>query len=174
MWAAQFFNWTEPRTCITSGGLGTMGFSLPAAVGAQFGRPDRLVININGDGSFQMTFQALITAVEWRLPIKVFIINNQYLGMVRQWQELFYNRRYSAVHLANPDFARLAEAVGAAGIRVERPDQVEPAIRQALAVTDRPVVVDIRVDPEENCFPMIPSGMTVFDMMIEPGVKAVP
>ncbi|HXF70044.1 MAG TPA: biosynthetic-type acetolactate synthase large subunit [Thermoflexus sp.] len=174
MWAAQFFTWTEPRTCITSGGLGTMGFSLPAAVGAQFGRPDRLVININGDGSFQMTFQALITAVEWRLPIKVFIINNQYLGMVRQWQELFYNRRYSAVYLANPDFARLAEAVGAAGIRVERPDQVEPAIRQALAITDRPVVVDILVDPEENCFPMIPSGMTVFDMMVAPGVKATP
>ncbi|MER3399563.1 MAG: acetolactate synthase, large subunit, biosynthetic type [Thermoflexus sp.] len=174
MWAAQFFTWTEPRTCITSGGLGTMGFSLPAAVGAQFGRPDRLVININGDGSFQMTFQALITAVEWRLPIKVFIINNQYLGMVRQWQELFYNRRYSAVYLANPDFARMAEAVGAAGIRVERPDQVEPAIRQALAITDRPVVVDLLVDPEENCFPMIPSGMTVHDMLIAPGVKAVP
>ncbi len=174
MWAAQFFTWTEPRTCITSGGLGTMGFSLPAAIGAQFGRPDRLVININGDGSFQMTLQALITAVEWQLPIKVFIINNQYLGMVRQWQELFYNRRYSAVYLANPDFARLAEAVGAAGIRAERPDQVEPAIRQALAIPDRPVVVDILVDPEENCFPMIPSGMTVFDMMIAPGVKAVP
>lgn len=174
MWAAQFFTWTEPRTCITSGGLGTMGFSLPAAVGAQFGCPDRLVININGDGSFQMTFQALITAVEWRLPIKVFIINNQYLGMVRQWQELFYNRRYSAVYLANPDFARMAEAVGAAGIRVERPDQVEPAIRQALAITDRPVVVDLLVDPEENCFPMIPSGMTVHDMLIAPGVKAVP
>ncbi|WP_376793006.1 thiamine pyrophosphate-dependent enzyme, partial [Thermoflexus sp.] len=174
MWAAQFFTWTEPRTCITSGGLGTMGFSLPAAVGAQLGRPDRLVININGDGSFQMTFQALITAVEWHLPIKVFIINNRYLGMVRQWQELFYNRRYSAVYLANPDFARMAEAVGAAGIRVERPDQVEPAIRQALAITDRPVVVDILVDPEENCFPMIPSGMTVFDLLIAPGVKATP
>ncbi len=167
MWAAQFFKSEEPRTFITSAGLGTMGFSLPAALGAQCATPDRLVLNINGDGSFQMTMQALITAVEEKLPLKVFIINNGYLGMVRQWQELFYKERYHSVYLANPDFARVAESFGAVGLSVSHPDEVEATYRRALAVTDRPVVVDVQCDSSENCFPMIPSGQSIHEMVIE-------
>ncbi len=167
MWAAQFFKSEEPRTFITSGGLGTMGFSLPAALGAQCAEPDRLVLNINGDGSFQMTMQALITAVEEKLPLKVFIINNNYLGMVRQWQELFYKERYHSVYLRNPNFARVAESLGAVGMSVTYPDELEAIYRRALAVTDHPVVVDVHCDSSENCFPMIPSGQSIHEMVIE-------
>ena len=167
IWAAQFFKCAEPRTFITSGGLGTMGYGLPAALGVQCACPERLVLSISGDGSFQMTLQTLITAVEEKLPIKVFIINNHHLGMVRQWQELFYQQRYKGVALANPDFARVAEAFGAIGLRASQPDELEAVYRRALAVTDRPVVVDVHCDPSENCFPMIPSGMTIHDMVIE-------
>jgi acetolactate synthase-1/2/3 large subunit len=167
MWAAQFYLTTEPRTWVTSGGLGTMGFGFPAALGAQVGRPDALVIAIVGDGGFQMTMQDLATAVELGLPIKVYIINNGSLGMVRQWQQLFYRERYSNVWLRNPDFARLAEAFGAVGITVRRPEEVRPALLRSLEVTDRPCVVDILCDPEENCYPMIPSGQSIKEMIIE-------
>jgi acetolactate synthase I/II/III large subunit len=167
MWAAQFYLSTQPRTWVTSGGLGAMGFGFPAAVGAQMGRPDALVCAIVGDGGFQMTLQDLATAVEWGLPIKIYIINNKCLGMVRQWQQLFYRERYSHVWLRNPDFAKLAEAFGAVGIAVHRPEEVTPAIERSLEVTDRPCVVDVHCDPGENCYPMIPSGQSVKEMIIE-------
>jgi len=167
MWAAQFYLMTEPRTWVTSGGLGAMGFGFPAALGAQIGRPEALTCAIVGDGGFQMTMQDLATAVEWELPIKIYIINNGSLGMVRQWQQLFYRERYSHVHLRNPDFARLAEAFGAVGITVRRPEEVGPAIERSLAVTDRPCLVDFLCDPEENCYPMIPSGQSIKEMIVE-------
>ncbi|MEP7200304.1 MAG: biosynthetic-type acetolactate synthase large subunit [Chloroflexota bacterium] len=169
MWAAQFFQTRKPRRFISSSGLGTMGYGVPAALGAQFGCPDELVVAIVGDGGFQMTVQALTTGLEFRQPFKVFVINNGYLGMVRQWQELFYRNRYSEVDLraGNPNFAKLAEAYGCAGIRVSRPDLVETAIKQSLEIHDRPVVVEIMVAEEENVYPMIPSGMTIHDMIIE-------
>jgi acetolactate synthase-1/2/3 large subunit len=166
MWAAQYYKCRRPRTFISSGGLGAMGFGFPAAMGAQFARPDALVVAIVGDGGFQMTMQDLITAVEWKLPLKIYVVNNGSLGMVRQWQELFYNQRYCAVQLRNPDFARIAEAFGAVGIRVERSEELEPALQRSLEVPDRPVVVDLLVDPEENCYPMIPSGQSVKEMIL--------
>ncbi len=167
MWAAQYYCYTEPRSFLSSGGLGTMGFGLPAGIGAQFGRPERLVFVVAGDGSIQMNIQELATAVVNKLPIKIALLNNGYLGMVRQWQELFFHRRYSHTYLAdgNPDFVKLAEAYGAAGILVQEPGQIEPAVRRALAVTDRPVLIDFRTAPEENVFPMVPAGEAI-DRMI--------
>ena len=167
MWAAQFYLSTEPRTWVTSGGLGAMGFGFPAALGAQMGRPDAVVCAIVGDGGFQMTMQDLATAVEWQLPIKIYVINNQSLGMVRQWQQLFYRERYSHVWLRNPDFAKLAEAFGGVGISVRRADEVVPAVERSLQVTDRPCVLDIICDPNENCYPMIPSGQSIAEMIVE-------
>jgi acetolactate synthase-1/2/3 large subunit len=167
MWAAQFYLSTQPRTWVTSGGLGAMGFGFPAALGAQMGRPDALVCAIVGDGGFQMTLQDLATAVEWGLPIKIYVINNKSLGMVRQWQQLFYRERYSHVWLQNPDFAKVAEAFGAVGISVQRPEEVTPAIERSLAVTDRPCLLDIMCHPGENCYPMIPSGQSIKEMIIE-------
>ena len=166
MWAAQYFKFTEPRQWLNSGGLGTMGFSLPAAIGAQLGCPDKTVVNINGDGSYIMTIQELVPAVTMQLPIKVFIINNMYLGMVRQWQELFHGKRYSAVdYHDNPDFALLAQAFGATGLRVEHPDDVEPALQKAKGINDGPVVIDFIVDEEENVFPMVPAGKGLGDVI---------
>ncbi len=158
MWAAQYYRAHGPRRWITSGGLGTMGFGLPAAMGAQVACPDRLVIDIDGDGSFQMTMQDLVTCVQYRLPVKVFIINNRYLGMVRQWQELFYGGKYSQVDLeVQPDFVKLAEAFGATGLRARRPDEVRPVIEKAIS-TPGPVVTDLVTAREENCFPIVPAG----------------
>ncbi len=167
MWAAQFYLTNEPRMWVTSGGLGTMGFGFPSSIGAQVGRPDALVCAIVGDGGYQMTMQDLATAVEFRLPIKIYIINNKSLGMVRQWQQLFYRERYSNVWLQNPDFAKVADAFGAVGIAVRRPDEVRPAIDRSLEITDRPCVLDIICDPEENCYPMIPSGQSIKEMIVE-------
>lgn len=167
MWAAQFYKCTFPRQFITSGGLGTMGFGLPAAIGAQMARPDKSVFDIAGDGSIQMTIQELMPAVAHKLPIKIAIMNNQYLGMVRQWQELFWNRRYSGVDMtAQPDFVKLAEAFGAVGIRVEKPEEVRPAIEKSMAITDRPTIIDFRIAREENVFPMIPAGQSIEEMMV--------
>ena len=165
MWAAQYFKCTEPRTFISSGGLGTMGYGFPAAIGAKIGRPDRIVFDIAGDGSFQMNIQELATAVFNKVNVKVAILNNGVLGMVRQWQELFYGRRYSQTILhGNPDFVKIAEGYGALGIRVEKPEDVPSAIESALAV-DRPVVIDFHVDPEENVYPMVPPGGAIHDML---------
>ena len=166
MWAAQFWKCDEPNAFVTSGGLGTMGFGLPAAIGVQCGMPDRLVINLNGDGSFQQTMQAMATAVEEKLPIKVIVLDNQNLGMVRQWQDLFYERRFFAVELRNPDFAKLAEAFGAAAFRVNRPEELVPAYEAALAVDDRPALVHVRTDANENCYPMWPAGQSIDTMVV--------
>ncbi|AVX19919.1 acetolactate synthase, large subunit [Carboxydocella sporoproducens DSM 16521] len=165
MWAAQYFTFTEPRSLITSGGLGTMGFGLPAAIGAAVACPDHVVIDIAGDGSIQMNSQELATAVQYNLPVKVVILNNGYLGMVRQWQELFYNRRYSQVDMSwAPDFIKLAEAYGAKGLRATRPEEVPEVLATALA-TPGPVVVDIVVDREENVLPMVPPGGALHKMI---------
>jgi len=160
MWASQFWGFDDPRTWINSGGLGTMGFALPAAVGAKAARPDDLVIALDGDGCFQMTCQELITATTENIPIKVIVFNNGGYGMVKQWQNLFYGGRLSAVDLGGecPDYPKLAEAMGCVGLRVDHPSEIEPAIEKALAVNDRPVVLEVVVDPEEMCFPMVPAG----------------
>ena len=158
MWVAQYFKFDKPRTILSSGGLGTMGFGFPAAIGAQVACPDKLVFNVAGDGSFQMNVQELATAVINHLPVKVAIINNGYLGMVRQWQELFFNRHYSGSVLdGTPDYVKLAEAYGAVGMRAKSPSEVEGVIKEAICVK-RPVVMDFVVDPEENVFPMVPAG----------------
>ena len=166
MWAAQYFKFTEPRQWLNSGGLGTMGFSMPAMIGAQIGRPDKTQVNINGDGSFIMTIQELVPAVSMKLPLKIFIINNMYLGMVRQWQELFFNKRYAAVdYHDNPDFAKLAEAFGATGIRVEKIEDVRPALERAKEIEEGPVVIDFIVEEEENVFPIVPGGQGLGDLI---------
>ncbi|HDP70361.1 MAG TPA: acetolactate synthase large subunit, partial [Actinobacteria bacterium] len=166
MWAAQFYKCSKPRSFISSGGLGTMGFGLPASIGAQVGRPDEIVIDIAGDGSVQMVSQELATAVANKLPINIFILNNGYLGMVRQWQELFYHRRYSSTDLAvgTPDFVKLAEAYGAKGIRVTKKAQVESAIKEAIK-SPLPVVIDFVIEREENVFPMVPAGGSIGEMI---------
>ena len=160
MHASQHFTFTRPRSWINSGGLGTMGFAVPAAMGAQVGRPGELVVAIDGDGCFQMTCQELATCAIDRIPIKVFIFNNGFLGMVRQWQELFYGERYSEVELgtAIPDFVKLAEAYGCAGLRCDRPDDVDAVLEKALAISDVPTVVDFRVHDREGVFPMVAAG----------------
>jgi len=167
MWAAQFYQHIKPRHFLSSGGLGTMGYGMPAAIGAQVGCPDKLVININGDGSFMMNVQELATIARYSLPVKVFIINNGYLGMVRQWQELFFDKRYSVTSLYdNPDFAKLAEVFGITGIKVTKPEEVRPAIEKALGVNG-PVVVNFIVEPEANVFPMVPAGAPLHEMREE-------
>jgi acetolactate synthase-1/2/3 large subunit len=166
MWTAQFFTFTKPRTLITSGGLGTMGYGFPAAIGAQVAFPDKTVIDIAGDGSFQMNIQELATAVQYNLPVKVAILNNHCLGMVRQWQQLFCDQRYSqTVFEVVPDFVKLAEAYGAVGLRATKPEEVEPVIREALA-TPRPVVMDFVVDQNECVYPMVPAGAALTEMLL--------
>ncbi len=166
MWTAQFYKFDKPRTLLSSGGLGTMGYGFPAAIGAQMANPDKLVIDIAGDGSIQMNIQEMATAMDQRLPIKVIILNNGYLGMVRQWQELFYDRRYSAVQFSTiPDFVKLAEAYGAVGLRATKPDEVEGVLKKALE-TNNLVLVDIHIAPEEGVFPMVPAGRATTEMIL--------
>ena len=166
MWTAQFFTFTKPRTLITSGGLGTMGYGFPAAIGAQVAFPDKTVIDIAGDGSFQMNIQELATAVQYNLPVKVAILNNHCLGMVRQWQQLFCDQRYSqTIFEVMPDFVKLAEAYGAVGLRATKPEEVEPVIREALG-TPRPVVMDFVVDQNECVYPMVPAGAALTEMLL--------
>lgn len=182
MWSAQYYKYTRPRTFISSGGLGTMGFGLPAAIGAQIGCPDKMVVDISGDGSAQMNFQELVVAVEHEVPIKVVILNNCHLGMVRQWQEMFYNRQYSATRLGQsdrgknenirtkkdakylPDFVKLAEAHGAMGLRVQEKEQVVPVLEKAFSHKG-PVVVECMVEPEANVYPMVPVGASLTEMI---------
>jgi acetolactate synthase-1/2/3 large subunit len=166
MWAAQFYHFDRPRQFITSGGMGTMGFGLPAAIGAQVAFPDQTVIDIAGDGSIQMNIQEMATAVQYRLPVKVVILNNGYLGMVRQFQELFYQKRYSHTCMsAAPDFVKLAEAYGATGLRASRPDEVESILRKGLS-TPGPVIMDIVVASEECVYPMVPAGKPITEMLL--------
>ena len=165
MWTAQYYKFESQRTLISSGGLGTMGFGFPAAIGAKIGCPKKTVVNITGDGSFQMTIQEIATAVQYKIPIKVAILNNGYLGMVRQWQELFYDGRYSETDLGvSPDFVKIAEGYRAKGIIVQRKEDVKPAIAKALEM-EEPVIMDFRVDREENVMPMIPPGGTVKNVL---------
>ena len=166
MWAAQFFHFDEPNRWMTSGGLGTMGYGIPAAVGVQMAHPDSLVIDIAGEASVQMTMQEMSTAVQYDLPIKIFILNNEYMGMVRQWQELLHGGRYSHSYSeALPDFVKLAEAYQAVGIRAEKPSELDDAIKEMIA-TPKPVIFDCRVDKHANCFPMIPSGEAHNNMLL--------
>jgi len=170
MWSSQYWKFETPYTWVNSGGLGTMGFSVPAAIGAKAGRPDATVWAIDGDGCFQMTAQELVTASVERIPIKVAILNNSYLGMVRQWQEMFYEERYSEVYLSPslPDFVKWAEAMGCVGIRVDSPEEVLPAIEKANSIDDRSVVIDFRVDAREKVFPMVPAGFGNDDLLLPP------
>jgi acetolactate synthase-1/2/3 large subunit len=170
MWASQFWKFNRPRTWINSGGLGTMGFAVPAALGAAAGVPDKRVIAIDGDGCFQMTCQELATSTTEKIPFITAIINNAYLGMVRQWQELFYQERYSEVYLSydTPDYVKLADAYGAVGLRAEHPDEVDQVIEKALSITDRSVVIDFRVDSSEMCFPMVPAGASNDEIITGP------
>jgi len=166
MWTAQFFDFTRPRTFLTSGGLGTMGFGLPAALGAQVAFPERRVIDISGDGSFQMNSQELATLVQFNLPVKIVILNNNYLGMVRQWQQLFFQKRYSQTILEVPiDFVKLAEAYGATGFSVSHPGEVEETIRRAFDVPG-PVIMEFKVEREENVIPMVPAGKALNEMVL--------
>ena len=168
MWAAQRFHFQEPNRWMTSGGLGTMGYGLPAAVGVQMAHPGALVIDIAGEASVQMTMQEMSTAVQYNLPIKIFILNNEYMGMVRQWQEILHGGRYSHSYSeALPDFVKMAEAFGCVGLRAEKPSELDGKIQEMLAV-NKPVLFDVRVDPAENCYPMIPSGAAHNEMLLSP------
>jgi acetolactate synthase I/II/III large subunit len=170
MWASQYWRFNYPYTWVNSGGLGTMGFSVPAAIGAKVGRPDRTVWAVDGDGCFQMTAQELVTATAERIPIKVAILNNAYLGMVRQWQEMFYDERYSEVYLSPdlPDYKLWAEAMGCVGMRVESPEEVDAAVQKANEIDDRPVVIDFRTDSREKVYPMVPAGKSNDDIIVDP------
>lgn len=166
MWAAQFYTFTKPRTLLTSGGLGTMGFGFPAAIGAQFAFPDKMVLTVAGDASLQMNIQELATAVAHKLPVKVVILNNRHLGMVRQWQELFYNHNYSSTNMeAQPDFVKLAEAYGAEGYRIEKPEDLLPELEKALS-TPNPAFIDVVVEREENVYPIVPAGAALDEMLL--------
>lgn len=166
MWAAQYYKFNQPRTFITSGGLGTMGFGFPAAIGAQIAHPDKTVIDIAGDGSIQMNIQELATAVDYKLPVIICILNNRFLGMVRQWQGLFYGGRYSYTDMScQPDFVKLAEAYGAKGMRIKNSDDIDSALEEALQVKDRPVVMDFWVEREADVYPMVPPGESLSNML---------
>jgi acetolactate synthase-1/2/3 large subunit len=176
MWASQYWRFEHPYTWVNSGGLGTMGFAVPAAIGAKVGRPDKMVWAVDGDGCFQMTAQELVTASSERIPVKIAILNNAYLGMVRQWQEMFYEERYSEVYLSPdlPDYVKWAEAMGCVGFRVETPEDVQPTIDKANAIDDRPVVIDFRTDAREKVFPMVPAGASNSDVVVHPSQVAGP
>ena len=172
MWAAQFIQFDQPNRWMTSGGLGTMGYGFPAAIGVQMAHPKSTVIDIAGEASILMNIQEMSTAVQYRLPVKIFILNNQYMGMVRQWQELLYGGRYSESYTDSlPDFVKLAEAYGAVGLRATKPDEVDDVIEEMLA-NDRLTIVDVAVDQSENCFPMIPSGAPHNEMLLGPQDEA--
>jgi acetolactate synthase-1/2/3 large subunit len=171
MWAAQFYKYDKPRTFLSSGGLGTMGYGFPAAIGAQFAHPDKLVIDVAGDGSIQMNIQELATAVINKLPVKVAILNNRYLGMVRQWQELFFSERYSHTNLdVTPDFVMVAEAYGAVGLRATKPSEVEPVLKEAFKIK-KPVFMDFVVDWKEKVYPMVPAGAAIDQMLFDESLE---
>jgi len=166
MWAAQYYHFDRPNSFITSGGLGCMGFGLPAAIGAQLACSDRVVVDIAGDGSIQMNIQEMATAMQYKLPVKIVILNNKYLGMVRQWQQLFYDKRYASTDIEDaPDFVKLAEAYGAVGLRAVRPEEVEPVLEKGLSVP-KPVIMDFWVDREECVYPMVPAGGSITEMLL--------
>ena len=166
MWAAQFYRFSKPRRFLTSGGLGTMGYGFPAAIGAKMAMPDKTVIDIAGDASIQMCIQELATVKQYNCPVKIAILNNQFLGMVRQWQELFYDKRYASTTLdVAPDFVALAEAYGAVGLRATKMSEVEDVIKEALAI-DNTVLMDFKISKEEGVYPMVPAGKSNTDMLL--------
>jgi len=166
MWAAQYYHFDAPNHFITSGGLGCMGFGLPAAIGAQLAMPDKIVVDIAGDGSIQMNIQEMATAVQYGLPVKIIILNNGYLGMVRQWQQLFYDKRYAATCMdCAPDFVKLAEAFGAVGLRARTPEEVDRTLAEGLA-SPKPVIMDFVVEKEECVYPMVPAGAPITEMLL--------
>jgi acetolactate synthase-1/2/3 large subunit len=166
MWAAQYYHFDQPNCFITSGGLGCMGFGLPAAMGAQAACPDRLVVDIAGDGSIQMNIQEMATVMQHNLPVKIIILNNRYLGMVRQWQEFFYEKCYACTGMDHaPDFVKLAEAYGAVGLRAEKPEEVEPILKEGLSIP-KPVIFDFVVEEEESVYPMVPAGAPITEMLL--------
>lgn len=168
MWAGQFYKYDKPRQFVSSGGLGTMGYGFPAAIGAKLGCPDKEVFDIAGDGSFMMNIQEICTAVQYNVAVKVAILNNKYLGMIRQWQNMFFNNRYSECCLdCQPDFVKLAESFNAVGMRIEKKEDVEDAIRESLKIKDKPVIMDFAVDRDENVFPMIPAGAAINEMLLK-------
>ena len=168
MWAAQHYKFNKPNRWMTSGGLGTMGYGLPAAIGVQVANPGKLVIDIAGEASVLMTMQEMSTAVQYKLPIKIFILNNKYMGMVRQWQELLHEKNYSESYTAAlPNFVKLAEAYGCVGIQAKKPDELDEKIKEMISI-NKPVIFDCLVDPMENCFPMIPSGKPHNQMLLGP------
>ena len=172
MWAAQFFGFEKPNHWLTSGGLGTMGYGLPAAMGVQVAHPDALVVGVAGEASFMMNMQELSTIAQYRLPVKCFILNNFYMGMVRQWQELLHGSRYSESYMESlPDFVKLADTFGMAGLRATKPSEVDDVIGEMLSI-DGPVIVDMHVDQKENCFPMIPSGAAHNEILLGPDDKS--
>jgi acetolactate synthase I/II/III large subunit len=169
MWTAQFYKVNKRHGWLSSGGAGTMGYGFPAAIGAQFGRPKDLVVSISGDGGFQMTMVELATACIHKLPVKAIVMNNHYLGMVRQWQELFYDDRKSGVDLeGNPDFAKIAEAYGAKGFHIKRPADVRKILTRALEYNDGPCIVNAEVVKTDNVFPMVPAGKPLEEMIVDP------
>ena len=167
MWAAQHYCYDRPNSLVSSGGLGTMGFGLPASIGVKIGRPDDIVWCIDGDGSFQMTIQELATIAQERVAVKIAILDNGYLGMVRQWQELFYGKRYVATPLSGPDYVKVAEAYGIQALRVRHKEDVVPAIEKAMA-EEGPFLIDFVVEPEENVYPMVPPGAAITEVIEEP------
>ena len=170
MWASQYWRFEHPNAWVNSGGLGTMGYAVPAAIGAKVGRPDKIVWAVDGDGCFQMTAQELVTASAERIPVKIALLNNAYLGMVRQWQEMFYDQRYSEVYLSPdlPDYVMWAQAMGCVALRVESPEEIDPAIEKANDVDDRPVVIEFRTDAREMVYPMVPAGASNDDIVVGP------
>ena len=173
MWASQHWRFDHPRSWVNSGGLGTMGFAIPAAIGAKVGQPDKMVWAVDGDGCFQMTAQELVTATTERIPVKIAILNNAYLGMVRQWQEMFYDERFSAVYLSPdvPNYVGWAEAMGCVGFKVTEQEEVRPTIEKANEINDRPVVIDFRTNPAEHVYPMVAAGASNDDIVVHPGQK---
>lgn len=168
MWAAQYFDFDEPNRWMTSGGLGTMGYGLPAAMGVQIAHPDSLVVDVSGEASFLMNMQELSTIAQYRLPVKLLILNNFYMGMVRQWQELMHGGRYAESYMESlPDFVKLADTFGMTGLRTSKPDELDDVLKEMIAI-DGPVIVDIHVDPKENVYPMIPSGAAHDEMLLGP------
>ena len=166
MWAAQYYHFDKPNHFITSGGLGCMGFGFPAAIGAQIARPDKTVVDMAGDGSIQMNIQEMATALQYQLPVKIVILNNGYLGMVRQWQELFYDKRYASTCMnCGPDFVKLAEAYGALGLRATKPEEVIPVLEKGLS-SPNTVIMDFVVAKEECVYPMVPAGAPITEMLL--------
>jgi len=171
MWAAQFYRWRHPATMITSGGLGTMGYGLPAAIGAQLAAPDKIVIDIDGDASFSMTCAELITAAQYKIPVKVLVLNNEFQGMVKQWQDLFYEERYSHTQMFNPEFDKVAEAMGCKGMKASTPEELDACIDEFIDYRDGPVLLDARVCKKEHVYPMVPAGAALGDMVYHPSQR---